>query len=228
MIRRTVTFTDTGQNREVTGLLQLGLEKTLRLEEFRSGMVLFGSGKSCHVQLEEEFVSHQQFALTRKGPEWLINGVPSAKNPTYLNNVIVTTSDVALCAGAVIRVGSLAWVTIGPAYQLGEWYIAARNLDEFYTSALTVYGSARKAAEALGVDQRTYLRHIHQIPRAEAILRQQIADREQGQRRSYRPPFGVPVAALAFTNLDYHSGVADGVPTLIDTDIPYTSQLLCS
>jgi hypothetical protein len=228
MVRRTITFPDTGKKREVTGLIQLGLERTIVLEELRSGVLMVGSGQSCHIQIDEPFMSHQQFALTRKGHEWLINGVPSAKNPTYMNSVLVTSADTVLFTGAVIRVGNLAWVTVGPSHQLGEWYIAARNLDEFYTAALMVYGSARKAAEALGVDQRTYLRHIHQLPRAEAILRQQIADRKAGSRRSYRPIFGVQVAALVFTSVEHQSSTADGVPILIESDVPYESQLLYS
>jgi hypothetical protein len=223
-----VTYRDTDENRDVTGLVQLGVEKIILLDEFRSAVILVGAGAGCHVQIDDKFLSQRQFALTRKGPQWLLNGVPEAKNPTYLNGVPMTVSDVVLTAGAVIRVGELAWVTIGPDHRLGHWYIGARNLDEFFTSALRVYGSARRAAEALGVDQRTYLRHVHQVPEAESILRQQIAARKHGGKHAYRPIFGVPVATVAFRHGEHDDDIANGVPGFIDSDIPYESQRLCS
>jgi hypothetical protein len=186
-------------NTDAVGLIQLGQEPidAIRLEDFLSHIVLLGAGEGCHIQVDHMHVSARHLAFIRQGMSWTITICPKAKNTTYLNGIPLRHGlELNLPAGAVIRVGHAAWVTIDAEFKPGIWRIAACSQDEFYTAALFTYGSARKAARVLGVDQRTYLRAIHKIPEADAFLRKKI----EGDNKRYRSPFGVPILPVSRNN----------------------------
>jgi hypothetical protein len=178
----------------VAGLIELGQARmdVVLLESFRSAIILLGTGEGCHIRVEHEHVSSRQFALCRLSTSWLIASCPGAKNTTFVNGIpLRPESELPLPAGVVIRVGHAGWVTVGADHQPGKWRITAQSLDEFYAAALFAYGTARKAAKALGMDQRTYLRAIHKIPEADAFLRRKAAS--ENPDKKYRSPFGVPI-----------------------------------
>jgi hypothetical protein len=182
----------------VVGLIELGPARTdvVLLESFRSAIILVGTGEACHIRVEHEHVSSRQFGLCRLSTSWLIASCPGAKNTTTVSGIPLRSDrELPLPAGAVIRVGHAGWVTVGADHQPGRWCIAAQSLDEFYAAALFAYGTARKAAKAIGMDQRTYLRAIHKIPEADAFLRRKAADKNPDKK--YRPPFGVPIIPVS-------------------------------
>lgn len=213
---------ETAETKAATGLVQLGSGKHTVLSSFRSRLVWVGKGASAHVRVADPYVSRKHFELLRlSNGAWFIQASAESKNPTWLNGVNLAPTDMPkgpLVVGSVIRAGRSAWVaTHRDCYEPGTWCIAARNLRDFYYAALLVYRSARQAAQAIGMDPRTYLRRVHEDPKAHKLL-----ESLKRKRHDTRPvPRSIPLidVAVAPAHADC-TDVAIAAPVSDESDDP--------
>jgi hypothetical protein len=72
----------------------------------------------------------------------------------------------------------------------GEFLLRAHNLVEFCVAAYRAYGTTRRAAKAVGMNDRTFRRRLVLSPEGRQLLAER---RPQPRKRHSCDPLGVPV-----------------------------------
>lgn len=195
-----VTITLLPDEEEVggTGLFQLGrCEIYVELGALGSSLVYLGAAESSHLRVEDPYVSGRQAMLVYEKGVWTISAWPDARNPTYLDGAELTSTEY-LVRGSVLRAGCSAWVVTAEPPEAGEVYLRARNMVEFCLAAYRAYGSTRRAATAVGMNDRTFRRRLAQSEEGRQLL---FERRPHPRKRHACDPLGIPVVSGRGTSL---------------------------
>lgn len=190
--RATITLIPDEEELQGTGLFQIGERETYTdLTGLGSRLVFLGAAESSHVRVDDPYVSGRQAVLLFERGAWTVSQWPEARNPTYLDGAQLEGTQ-SLMRGSVLRVGCSAWVVTADAPHTGEFLLRARNLVEFCVAAYRAYGTTRRAAKALGMNDRTFRRRLALSPEGRQLLAER---RPQPRKRHSCDPLGIPVVS---------------------------------
>lgn len=196
--RVTITLVPDGEELRGTGLFQLGEHEIyVELGSLGSRLVYLGAAESSHLRVDDPYVSGRQAMLVHEKGRWTISAWPDAHNPTYLDGAPLTRTEY-LMRGSVLRAGRSAWVVTAEPPDAGEVYLRARNMVEFCLAAYRAYGSTRRAATAVGMNDRTFRRRLAQCEEGRRLL---LERRPQPRKRHACDPLGIPVVSGRDTSL---------------------------
>jgi hypothetical protein len=188
--RRTITLLPDGEELHGTGLFQIGERETYTdLSGLGSRLVFLGAAENCHLRVDDPYVSGRQIMLLYENGGWTVSQWPEARNPTYLDGAVLQGTQV-LMRGSVLRVGCSAWVVTSDTPHTGEFFLRARNLVEFCVAAYRAYGTTRRAAAAVGMNDRTFRRRLALSDEGRQLLAER---RPQPRKRHSCDPLGIPV-----------------------------------
>jgi hypothetical protein len=188
--RATITLIPDGEELHGTGLFQIGERETYTdLTALGSRLVFLGAAENCHLRVDDPYVSGRQVMMLFERGAWTVSQWPEARNPTYLDGALLEGTQ-PLMRGSVLRVGCSSWVVTSDAPHTGEFFLRARNLVEFCVAAYRAYGTTRRAAKALGMNDRTFRRRLALSPEGRQLLAER---RPQPRKRHSCDPLGIPV-----------------------------------
>jgi hypothetical protein len=188
--RATITLIPDGEVLQGTGLFQIGDSETYTdLTALGSRLVFLGAAENCHLRVDDPYVSGRQVAMLFERGVWTVSQWPEARNPSYLDGAELQGTQ-SLLRGSVLRVGWSAWVVTADAPPAGEFFLRARNLVEFCVAAYRAYGTTRRAAAAVGMNDRTFRRRLALSPEGRQLLAER---RPQPRKRHSCDPLGIPV-----------------------------------
>lgn len=190
--RATITLVPDDEQLHGSGLLQIGEgEIYTDLTALGSRLVFLGAAENCHLRVDDPYVSGRQVMILFERGAWTISQWPEARNPTYLDGAVLEGTQ-SLMRGSVLRVGCSAWVVTSDASHTGEFFLRARNLVEFCVAAYRAYGTTRRAAKAVGMNDRTFRRRLALSPEGRQLLAER---RPQPRKRHSCDPLGIPVVS---------------------------------
>jgi pSer/pThr/pTyr-binding forkhead associated (FHA) protein len=114
--------------------------------------LLVGAHPNCDILVQDNGASARHCLLERHPRSVSVHDCGS-KNKTYVDGVPCGTT--SLRAGALLTVGTTTLLAFGPGEAAPQALIAASSLHSFYMRATDVYGSQRRAADAIGVPYST-------------------------------------------------------------------------
>ena len=121
-----------------------------------------GADSRCNIVIDEPTISalHGFFVRKRRASRLFVEDARS-KNGVWVNNVRVY-GKVEVASGSLVSLGAALLLACGKNGEKQRPIVSGSTLHEILERAIAIYGSQRKAAEALRIKQATYSRWLAQ------------------------------------------------------------------